>query len=436
MTRLARTGVEWMHYKEVSMAYLSELVGREVRDARGTLIGKLHDLLVIPEGCADCYPRVAALAVKRGRGDPALLPWVGTEDLAGNKIILQLPSSLPYQPSGSELYLARDVLDKQVIDIDGFRVVRVNDLELAKIGDDYRVLNVDVGGRGLLRRMGWEDAFEHVAGALRRGLPSRSIKFTDLEFIPKGDLKVPVASEKLKELHPADIAAILEDMRPREAGQLIGGLPDEKAADVMEELEPEFQADVLEAIPDERAADIVEEMEPDEAADVLQEMQEDKRAHVFNLMEPEESAEVAGLIEHPEDTAGGMMTTKYLTVSPGLTAAQALEQMRREAPAKEAETIYYVYAVDGDDHLVGVFSLSDLVLAEPGVTIDTLMHHKPIRVSLDANREEVMEEIAKYNLLAVPVVDSDNRLQGIVTADDALDEFLPDEWKIKLPRLF
>jgi magnesium transporter len=131
-----------------------------------------------------------------------------------------------------------------------------------------------------------------------------------------------------------------------------------------------------------------------------------------------------------------MMTTKFLTVSPGLVVAQALDQIRRDAPAKEAETIYYVYAVDGDDRLVGVFSLSDLVLAEPGATVDSLMHHKPIHVRLDASREEVMEEIGKYNLLAVPVVDSENRLQGIVTADDALDPILPDEWKIRLPRLF
>ena len=418
------------------MAYLSELVGREVRDAKGALIGKLNDLLVIPETCEGCFPRVVALAVKHNGGNPVLLPWVGTEDLAGNKIILQLPASSPYQPKSNELYLVRDVLDKQVIDINGFRVVRVNDLELAKIGDEYRVLNVDVGGRGLLRRLGWEDTFEHLAGAVRRELPTRSIKFTDLEFIPQGDLKVHVASEKFKELHPADIAAILEDMRPRQVGQLIGDLPDEKAADVMEELEPEFQADVLETLPDERAADIVEEMEPDEAADVLQEMEEDKRAHVFNLMEPDESAEVAELIKHPEDTAGGLMTTKYLTVPPGITVAEALQRVRRDAPTKEAETIYYVYAVDTEEHLVGVVSLSDLVLADPQSAVDAIMHHKPIHVPVEASREEVLEAIAKYNLLAVPVVDTDNHLQGIVTADDALDLILPDEWKIKLPRLF
>ena len=418
------------------MAYLSELLGRDVRDVKGTFVGKLTDVLITPEGNGHPYPRIVALAVKRNGGEPTLVPWGGTEDLAGNKIILQRPVTSPYQSTGSEIYLDRDVMDKQVIDTLGFRVVRVNDLELAKIGDDYRLVNVDIGGRGLLRRLGWEDFFEHIADVIHRELPSQSIAFTDLEFIPRGELKVRVARQKLKELHPADIAAILEDMRPREAGALIGQLSDEQAADVMEELEPEFQADVLETLSDDKAADIVEEMEPDEAADVLQEMEEDKRAQVFNLMEPEESAEVAELIKHPEDTAGGLMTTKYLTVPPNITVEEAMQRVRIEAPAKEAETIYYVYAVDADDHLVGVFSLSDLVLAHPEATVDSIMHHKPIRIPLDATNEQALELISKYNLLAVPVVDAENHLQGIVTAGDALDLILPDEWKIKLPRAF
>ncbi len=417
------------------MAYLSELLGRDVRDTKGAFAGKLNDVLIAPEGSADPYPRVVALAVKRS-GLPLLLPWQGHEDLAGNKIILQLPATTAYEPKGVEIFLSRDVLDKQVIDTNGLRVVRVNDLEFARIGDDYRLVNVDIGGRGLLRRLGWEDLFEHLADAFQRELPSRAIKFTDLEFIPQGDLKVNVASDKLKELHPADIAEILEDMRPRDAGRLIRDLSDEKAADVMEELEPEFQADVLETLPDEKAADIVEEMEPDEAADVLQEMEEDRRAQVFNLMEPDESAEVAELLEHPEDSAGGLMTPKYVTVPPGITVAEALAHLRVDAPAKEAETIYYVYVVDVDEKLLGVFSLSDLVLAAPDAPIDSIMHHKALRVRLDASREEVMDAISRYNLLAVPVVDAENRLQGIVTADDALDLVLPDEWKHQLPRLF
>ncbi|HEX9075203.1 MAG TPA: CBS domain-containing protein [Anaerolineae bacterium] len=418
------------------MAYLSELLHREVRDAKGTLVGSLDDVLISPEGQNDRYPRIVALAIKRNGNSPVLLPWGGTEDLAGNKIILQRPASAPYEPRGQEVYLSRDVLDKQVIDTNGFRVVRVNDLELAKIGDDYRLVNVDIGGRGLLRRLGWEDAFERMAERFHRELPSRSIAWNDLEFIPRGELQVRVARDRLRDLHPADIAEILEDMSPREAGELIRDFPDEKAADVLEELEPEFQAEVLGEIPAEQAADIVEEMEPDEAADVLQELSEEQRAEVFNLMEPEESAEVAELLEHPENTAGGMMTTKYVNVPPGVTAAEALQDLKRSASAREAETIYYVYILDPEEHLLGVVSLSDLVLAPPDVSIETIAHHNPVRVLLGASREDVLEAIARYSLLAVPVVDEENHLQGIVTADDALDLILPDDLKIKLPRLF
>lgn len=418
------------------MAYLSELLHREVRDAKGTLVGSLDDVLISPEGENDRYPRIVALAVKHNGNTPVLLPWGGTEDLAGNKIILQRPASAPYVPRGQEVYLSRDVLDKQVIDTNGFRVVRVNDLELAKIGDYYRLVNVDIGGRGLLRRMGWEDAFQRMADRLHRELPSRSIAWNDLEFIPRGELQVRVARDRLRDLHPADIAEILEDMSPREAGELIRDFPDEKAADVLEELEPEFQAEVLGEIPAEQAADIVEEMEPDEAADVLQELPEEQRAEVFNLMEPEESAEVAELLEHPEDTAGGMMTTKYVNVPPGVTAAAALQDLKLSASAREAETIYYVYILDPEEHLLGVVSLSDLVLAPPEVSIDTIAHRNPVRVKLGASREDVLEAIARYSLLAVPVVDEENHLQGIVTADDALDLILPDDLKIKLPRLF
>jgi Mg2+ transporter MgtE len=267
-------------------------------------------------------------------------------------------------------------------------------------------------------------------------MPARSVVWSAVDLIPRGNLQVRVAREGLHDLHPADIAEILEDMRPREAAQLISHLDDEKVADTLEELETEFQAEVLETFSDERAADIVEEMEPDEATDLLQEMEDERRTKVLNLMEPEEKQEVQELLVHPEDTAGGLMTTKYVAVPPTVTAAEALKLLREDAEAKEAETIYYVYVLDPEEHLLGVFSLSDLVLAAPETPVDAIMHHKAIRVPLDAPREEVLEAIAKYNLLAVPVVDEDNKLHGIVTADDALDMILPDDLKIKLPRLF
>lgn len=416
------------------MAYLSELVGRAVRDHRGVTLGRLNDLLILPEEKSD-YPRVVALALKNGTKETKLLAWLGTEDLAGNIIVMQTqPQS--FQESGQEIYLARDVMDKQVIDVEDHRMVRVNDLELGRIGSDYRLLNVDIGGRGLLRRLGMEDFAERLAERFNREIPNNAVSWTDLSFLPEVGVRLNVSRQNFNELHPADIAEILEDVGPRRAGDLIRDLGDEKIADTLMELETDFQAEVLESFTEERAADIVEEMEPDEAADLLNELEPEKRQAVLNLMEKEEREDVQGLLGHQEDSAGGLMTTNYVSVPPGITAGQALEHLRNNPDAKEAETIYYVYVLDNEGKLLGVCSLSDLVLAEPLMPIEQIMHDDPVYVELTTPRDEVLEEISKYNLLAVPVVNEDNQLQGIVTADDALEMILPQEWKVKLPRLF
>lgn len=422
------------------MAYFSELIGREVRGHRGALVGTLRDVLIVHgsgngEGAA--YPRIVALQVNpRGKTERELVPWEGTEDLAGNKIILQKPAEAPYIPTGNEIWLARDLLDKQVIDTNDHRVVRVNDLELGKIGTDYRLINVDIGGRGLLRRLGVEDFAEHIAERFNRDLPSRSVAWSALDLLPVGGLRVQVAREHIKDLHPADIAEILQDLGPRVGAELIRHLDDEKAADTLEELEPEFQAQVLETLSDERAADIVEEMQPDEAADALNALDDEKRADIVEQMEPEDMLQVQELLQHEKDTAGGIMTNKFVTVPPGGTCADALLNLRADAAAKESETIYYVYVTETDGKLIGVFSLSDLVLADPSTPVDSIIHEKPIAVSLDAPREEVLEQIAKYDLLALPVLDKDGVLHGIVTSDDALEPILPQEWKLRLPRVF
>ncbi len=416
------------------MAYLSELIGRAVRDHRGSTLGRLSDLLILSEPDS-AYPRVVALALRNGATEPKLFAWRGTEDLAGNTIVLQT-SPQSYPETGSEIHLVRDVMDKQVIDIEDHRMVRVNDLELGRIGSDYRLINVDIGGRGLLRRLGVEDLAERVADRFHKSIPNNSVSWSDLSFLPDVGVRVNVPRQNLNELHPADIAEILEDVGPRLAGELIRELGDEKIADTLMELETDFQAHVLESFPEERAADIVEEMEPDEAADLLNELEPEKREAVLNLMEQEEREDVQELLEHEQDTAGGLMTNNYVSVPPGISVGQALEHLRSDPDAREAETIYYVYVLDPDDKLLGVCSLSDLVLAAPSLSIEKIMHADPVYVELTTPRNEVLEEISKYNLLAVPVVNQDNQLQGIVTADDALEMILPQEWKVKLPRLF
>ncbi len=423
------------------MAFLSELLSREVRDHKSALIGKLRDVLIVPGNGngekSQPYPCVVALAVdQRGLTEPLFIPWAGTEDLAGNKIILQKPAASPFAPQGNEIWLARDVMDKQVIDTNDHRLVRVNDLELGKVGTDYRLINVDIGGRGLLRRLGWEDFAEQWADLFRQTIPSRMLAWNDLDFLPSGGLRVPVAREHIKDLHPADIAEILEDVGPHVGAELIKQLDDETVADTLEELQPDFQAQVLEKFSDERAADIVEEMEPDERADLLNKMDPERAADIVEEMEPEKVAEVQELLPHRGDTAGGMMTTNFLTISPGLTCGDALAQLRANPDAREAEVTYYVYVTDADNKLLGVFSLSDLALAEPALLVDAIMHKRPRRVRLDTPRDEILEKIARYNLLAIPVVDHRSMMRGVVTADDAIEHLLPEDLKIKLPRRF
>ncbi|MBI3537409.1 MAG: CBS domain-containing protein [Chloroflexi bacterium] len=423
------------------MAFLSELLARDVRDNKNALIGKLRDVLIVLSNAngdkSDPYPRVVALAVdQRGAEEPLLIPWEGTEDLAGNKIILQKPAQSPYAFAGNEIWLSRDVMDKQVIDTNDHRLVRVNDLELGKVGTDYRLINIDIGGRGLLRRLGWEDFAEWFADRLNQNIPARMVAWNDLDFLPSGNLRVAVAREHLRELHPADIAEILEDVGPHVGAKLIQHLADDQVADTLEELEPEFQAQVLEKFSDARAADIVQAMEPDEAADLLNELDPQRAADIVEEMEPDKVAEVQELLPHQEDTAGGMMTTNFLTIPPGLTCAETVQQIRANPDARHAQVTYYAYVADADSRLIGVVSLSDLLFAEPQTPIDEIMHKRPRRVYLKTPRSEVLEKIAKYNFLAIPVVDSRGFLKGVVTADDALEQILPADLKVKLPRIF
>ncbi len=242
-------------------------------------------------------------------------------------------------------------------------------------------------------------------------------------------LKVPAS--KLADLHPSDIAEIISDLNRAEHSDLLNKLDIKQLADTLEEVEPDFQADLLGHFSDEKVADVLEEMSPDEATDLLAEMPDERRQGLLKLMERDEAQEVQELLQYEEDTAGGLMTTEYVALTPDLTAAQAIEQLRHLG--EEAELIYYVYVIDAEEHLLGVFSLSDLIMAQPETPVTQFMHKRVITVDLDTKQDEVAQIVAKYNLIAVPVVDAEDHLHGIVTADDALDKVLPTSWKKRLP---
>ncbi len=417
------------------MPFLSELTGKVVKDVDGKRVGRLDDMIAVIR--ADlAHPHITALVVKAA-GGPLIVSMADVARLSAAGITLKKTRDdlTPYQPSAHDLYLGQSVLDRQIIDTDGMRVVRVNDLELAQVSGEFYVANVDIGGLGLMRRMGLGKPAEMVAGRMSHKPAPGIIPWDAVELLSGNQpLRLKVPSAKLAELHPADLAEIISDLGRAESSKFLESLDVETLADTLEEVEPEFQASLIENMSDEKVATLLEEMSPDEAADLLAELPDDRSAELLNLMEQDEAADVRKLLTYPVDSAGGIMTTEYIAVQPGLTAEQTIAHLRQAA--REIETINYVYVTDRDERLMGVFSLQDLVLADPQTPVTELMHKRIVTLDPTDNQDAAAQAIAKYNLLAIPVVDADGKIHGIVTADDALDKIIPTAWKKRLPRMY
>ena len=414
--------------------YLSQVVGRPVRDPQGEAIGKVADLIV---AIGDRYPPVTGLVV-RTDGRRIFLPWsdVASFDLAGATLNTDRIDITKFRQRPNELLLQADLQDKQIVDLDGRKVVRVNDLRLDELEGMLHLVAVDVGAAGLLRRLGIEGPYRTIARNLRLPLPERYIDWEDVDPVETSiaSIRLRVPHAGLRELHPADLASIIDQLAPRDRAGVLASLDDEAAADAIEEMEPDTQVEVLEDLLPERAADILEEMSPDDAADLIADLSRTARDEILPLMEPTEAREMAELLGYPEDSAGGMMTTEFVAVRDDLTAEQTIQRLRELEP--DAETIYYIYVVDDAEHLVGVVSLRDLIVSPPDALVRTFMFPEPVAVGVLADEDEVAQVVARYNLLAVPVVDDEGRLEGIVTIDDAIDTVLPSGWKHRLPRLF
>ena len=416
------------------MPYLSQIIGRAVRDQAGEPIGKLADLIV---AVGERYPPVTGIVIATDRRR-IFLHWADVEQLDERGATLRTAKLdiTRFRQRPNEILLKGDLLDKQIVDIDGRRIVRVNDLRLDEVDGSLRLVAVDVGAAGLLRRLGFEGPFRTIARNLRLPLAERYIDWEDVDplesSIASVRLRVPHAG--LAQLHPSDLASIIDQLAPKDRAGVLASLDDEAVADAMEEMEPDTQVEVLADLDPSRAADILEEMSPDDAADLVADLSQAAREEILAFMEEDEAKEVQELLGYPEDSAGGIMTTEFIAVPETLTAARTIERLRELEP--DAETIYYVYVVDDAGRLTGVLSLRDLIVASPDVPIGNVMIREPVAVGVLDDQEDVAAVVARYNLLAVPVVDDDGRIVGIVTVDDAMDQILPTAWKKRLPRLF
>jgi len=401
---------------------LTELLGAPVFDPAGARCGRVRELALIPQ---DDRARVANFIVRTG-ADSRLLPF-GSVTSLDNGIRTDLPAANWARSDGSEgmLLLARDLLDQQVIDVFGRKVVRVNDLDLLQesVGNRpvLKVGSVDVGPRGAIRRL-LKGLVPAVAlRALLRQIPPRSIPwdFVDLiETDPARRVKLKISHDRLAKLHPADIADIVEDLAPDEREAVFQTLDEDVAAGALEEVEPKVQKAIVESLDSERAAEIVEEMEPDAAADLLADLPEERTSEILLEMQPEERKEMVELLEFKENTAAGRMNTEYLAVHVTATVHDAVEVLRRFEGG--VETVSTIYLVDSQGTLAGAVPLAKLVLATPDTPMLALTQEPLISTPAGAKEKEVAELFDKYNLLTLPVVDDNKKLTGVITSDDVI----------------
>lgn len=420
---------------EISLAHpplsLSELLKRPVVDSEGRPVGKVRDVVVLLRGL---YPSVSRLVLLTPEGTERLVGWERLGDLPSDAtapIVLLpgavLPETIPLL--ANEMRLAKNILDKKVVDTQGRRVIRVNDLLLEWDNGAYRVSRVEVGVRSLLRRLLPKRVIQWLETRLGRTIARDSVAWEHIEPIETELTRArkQAVFTKLAQLHPADIADIVEELNPSERATVLAALDTETAVEVLTETAPDVQATVMQMLEPTQASAFIKEMEPDEAADLLADLPEGKAHELLQELPPEEAEEVAELLEHHEDTAGGLMTTEFIALPTETTVRQALEKLR--GMAEEVETIHYFYVTDPQERLVGVASLRDLLAAQPDQPLAAIMETQLVQVRPEAELREVAETLAKYNLVALPVVSETGQLEGIVTVDDVLDELIPLIWK-------
>src|SRR5580700_10533677 len=406
----------------MSTVALTELLGQPVFDPAGGQCGRVRELAVAPQ---EDRARVAVLIVRTKTGD-RVLPFSAVDSIDGGLRIASASSTWPIA-NGSEglFFLARDLLDQQIIDVHGRKVVRVNDVELQRDPSSkhpmLRVGSVDVGARGAVRRLLKGVVPVAALRALLRQIPERAIPwdFVDLiETDPARRVKLKISHERLARLHPADIADIVEDLAPNEREAVFETLDEEVAAEALEEVDPKVQKAIVESLDSDRAADIVEEMDPDAAADLLADLPEERTSEILLEMQPAERKEVTDLLEFKENTAAGRMNTQYLALGLNAIASDAVEALRHfEGGVENMSTIYLM---DSRGTLAGAVPLAKLVLASPGDPLLSLTQEPLISCKAGTNEKEVAELFDKYNLQMLPVVDDQNKLTGVITSDDVI----------------
>ena len=422
-----------------SLLFFTELLGLPVLDVRGRRIGRVRDAALVPL----VHPaRIDRFLVAGG--------WVWltvrhdqVASISLDGIRLSEEMLTPYHSDEYMLRIGRDLLDQQIIDVNGRKVVRVNDVtfEIRNTNgngnatghgnghgtadgngrNSLYVLEVDVGIRSIFRRLVQGALPSRLIRKLQRPIPPSSIRWEFCSIVepdPQRRLRLNISHEKLEKIHPADLADIVEELSAAERGAIFESIDSEVAAEALSEVDPRMQASILESMEPEKAADIVEEMAPDEAADVLKGLEESASEEILEEMEVAPESEVRELLEFREDTAGGMMNTEYVSLHDSATVADAM--MALKGNEDQLESLNALFLVDSDGRLTGSVPLARLFVALGGTPLRQLASETLISATVTDKQDEVTELFDKYNLLALPVVDEERRMAGVITADDII----------------
>lgn len=408
-----------------SEMYVSELIGDPIVDRLQEPVGRVKDILIV---LGEVFPKVSGLLITTEPLKKEEVLLIGEIDLIGKQFVVTkaVRDRVPFTSlREGEILLVRDIIDKQIVDLDGARVIRVNDLKLAKVDQDVRLTAADIGLSGLLRRLGIQGLVGWILGWFKKKIPETLIGWDHVEPLKTDILRgrIAIPSKKTVDLHPADIAQIISQVRTEEKTAIFSALSEKTAAEALHELEPVIGAMLLLTIDTKKAVAILEKMPVDEAADLLGDLPPEKTDEFLRLMRVRKAGEIKKLLKHQDETAGGLMTTEFITLPQNLTVEQTIARLRETAPG--AETIYYLYVVDEQERLSGILSLRNLIISPPEKLLSEIMIRDCITVSPEMNQHQVADVISKYNLLAVPVMDNENKIQGIVTVDDVIDFILP-----------
>ncbi len=396
-------------------------------------LGRVYDVIA---DISTQYPKINALVAGTGISKKyAYFPWSSVAEIReGEGVVIDAvdaPMGFPADLAENEISLRETLWDKQIVDIAGSKVVRVNDLHLLKDGIKLWLVHVDVGFKGLLRRLGWLGAYaKTIRWLFDYEMKDKFIPWKYVQPISAGDpdarksLSLTVPQTKLAELHPADLADILADLGTEERLLIFNSFDLETAGEILQELPPKMRVMLVESIPVEKFAQIVIEMPIDEVVDLLDDLEPDTIQDLFAALPPEEVRQIKELRKHPERSAGGLMNDEFITAREGDTVGAVMKKIK--SVADDVESIYYIYVVNDAGVPTGVATLKELLLATAKTPIGTIMRESVVRVPVDMHIKKVAQIFFKYNFVVVPVVDATDRIIGIITIKDALEAVFPE----------